>query len=206
MIFYYAPKTVSLASHITLEEVKATYETRVLDFSISEQRSDDYATINPKGRVPSLVTDAGIITETPAILAFIAQSYPDAGMVPKGDPFAFAKIQELNAYLCATVHVAHAHKHRGYRWVDDDAAIKAMQAKIPQTMSECFRLIESEMFKGPWVFGDQYTISDPYLFTVSNWLEGDGVDINDFPAIADFNRRMREREAVRKVIDLHGLS
>lgn len=205
MIFYYAPQTVSVASHITLNEVGANYETRVLNFGATEQQSDDYLQVNPKGRVPALVTDQGILTETPAILAFLGQSFPEANLILQNDPFAFAKIQEFNAYLCATVHVAHAHRMRGSRWVDDEAAMQSMQAKVPQTMSECFRLIESEMFNGPWVMGDHYTICDPYLFTISNWLEGDSVDINDFPTIADFNNRMRQREAVKPVLELHGL-
>lgn len=205
MIFYYAPQTVSVASHITLEEVSADYETRVLNFGATEQQSENYLTINPKARVPALVTDQGILTETPAILAFLAQAYPAANLAPVDDPFAFAKVQEFNAYLCATVHVAHAHRMRGSRWVDDEAAMQSMQAKVPQTMNECFRLIEAEMFKGPWVLGEQYTICDPYLFTISTWLEGDSVDINDFPVIAEFDQRMRQRDAVKPVLELHGL-
>lgn len=205
MIFYYAPKTVSVASHITLEEVAADYEPRTLNFSASEQRSGDYLKVNPKGRVPALVTAEGILTETPVILAYLAQTHPQAGLAKVDDAYEFAKIQEFNAYLCATVHVAHAHRVRGSRWVDDEAAIAAMQAKVPQTMGECFQLIEAELFQGPWVRGEQYSICDPYLFTISNWLEGDGVDINDFPAVADHNQRMRERKAVQSVLPLHDL-
>jgi len=203
MIFYYAPQTVSVASHIALEEAGADYEARTIDFRNTEQRSEQYLKINPKGRVPSLVTDRGIITETPAILAFIAQTHPAAKLAPLEDPFAFAEIQAFNNYLCATVHVAHAHKIRGIRWVDDQAAIEAMQKKVPQTMTECFNLIETEMFRGPWVMGEDYSISDCYLFTISRWLESDGVDINLFPKVTDHARRMRERPAVQRVLPLH---
>lgn len=205
MIFYYAPQTVSLASHIVLEEVGAQYETRVLDFAQAEQRSADYLKTNPKGRVPALLTPHGILTETPAILAFLAQSYPASNMAALEDPFQFAKMQEFNAYLCATVHVAHAHRVRGNRWVDDEAAIAAMQAKVPQTMSECFQLIEETMFKGPWVLGENYSVCDPYLFTISTWLKGDSVDVASFPTIAEFQGRMRERPTVQRVMQLHGL-
>lgn len=205
MLFYYAPKTVSVASHIALEEAGADYESRRLDFSVTEQQSEDYLKINPKGRVPALVTDQGIITETPAILAFIAQSYPEAKLAPLDDPFKFAKLQEFNNYLCSTVHVAHAHKIRGIRWVDDEAAMKAMQEKVPQTMSECFELIEDEMFAGPWVLGDDYSVCDCYVFTISSWLASDSVDINNFPKIAEHNVRMREKAPVQKVLAMHGL-
>src|SRR5881392_1463700 len=140
---YYAPNTCALASHIALEEAGASYETVRLNFKNEEQRKPDYLRINPKARVPSLVTDRGIITETPAILIYIAQSFPAAKLAPLGDPFALAKVQEFNSYLCATVHVAHAHRMRGYRWTDDPAAIEAMKKKAPAAVAECFTLIET---------------------------------------------------------------
>jgi glutathione S-transferase len=71
---YYAPHTCSLASHIALEEAGAAYSTVRIDFASTEQRSPEYLAINPKGRVPAMVTERGILTETPAMLAFIAQS------------------------------------------------------------------------------------------------------------------------------------
>ena len=205
MIFYYAPRTVSLAAHIALEEVQANYEARRLDFSATEQRSSQYLGINPKGRVPALDTGDGVLTETPAILGYLAQTHPQANLAPLDDPFRFARVQEFNSFLCATVHVAHAHRVRGSRWVDSDSAIKAMQAKVPNNMRDCFTLIEQTMFAGPWVQGEQYSICDPYLFTIASWLEGDGVDIRDFPAIDDHHARMRERPAVREVLQIHGL-
>lgn len=205
MIFYYAPKTVALAAHITLEEAQAEYEARRLDFSSQEQQSEYYLKINPKGRVPSLDTGAGILTETPAILAFIAQQWPDANLAPLQDNFQFAKIQEFNLYLCSTVHVAHAHRVRGSRWVDDEAAIKAMQRKVPQNMHDCFSLIENQLFQGPWLMGEHYTICDPYLFTIENWLAGDGVNMADFPKIAAHHERMRERPAVKEVLQVYDL-
>jgi glutathione S-transferase len=197
---YYAPNTCALASHIALEEVGADYATERLDFGANEQRQPAYLAINPKGRVPALATDRGVLTETPAMLAFIAQSYPQAGLAPLGDPFAFAAVQAFNSYLCSTVHVAHAHGRRGYRWADDEAAFEAMRRALPRSVGACFELIEREMLKGPWVMGESYTICDPYLFTVSKWLEGDGVDPAAVPRVVDHRRRMSERAAVRKVM------
>lgn len=205
MIFYYAPRTVSLASHIVLEELQADYEARRLDFTATEQRSARYLGINPKGRVPSLDTGHGILTETPAILVYLAQTHPEANLAPLADAFKFAKVQEFNLYLCATVHVAHAHRVRGSRWADSEDAIRAMQDKVPQNMRDCFALIERTMLTGPWVLGEQYSICDPYLFTLSGWLAGDGVEINEFPLINEHYARMRERPAVREVLQIHGL-
>ncbi len=118
LTLYYAPNTCALASRIALEEAGAAFEARRIDFANAEQAKPEYLAINPKGRVPALVAERGVLTETPAILAFIAQSYPEARLAPLDDPFAFAELQAFNNYLCATVHVAHAHRGRGYRWAD----------------------------------------------------------------------------------------
>ena len=200
LTLYYAPMTCALAAHIALEQAGAPYEAVRLDFIREEQRSAAYLEINPKGRVPALVTPRGVLTETPAILQFIAQSHPQAGLAPLDDAFALASVNSFNSYLCSTVHVAHAHRRRGHRWADDPAAIAAMQKKVPQTMGDCFELIEREFFQGPWVLGDRYSVSDAYLFTLAQWLEGDGVDIQRFPKVADHSRRMAEDPAVRKVL------
>ena len=200
MKLYYALGTCARASHIALEEAGAEYSTVRINFATHEQASPEYLAINPKGRVPSLVTDQGILTETPAMLAFIAQSFPKAKLAPLDDPFRFAEVQAFNSYLCSTVHVAHAHRMRGHRWVDDPAAMEAMKRKIPETVGACFELIESKMIRGPWVMGDSYTVCDPYLFTIAGWLEGDGVDVARFPKVKAHRDRMAERPAVGKVL------
>lgn len=200
---FYSPNSCALASHIALRESGATYEAVRVDFRANEQRQPAYLAINPKGRVPALITDKGVLTETPAILAFIAQSFPNARLAPLYDAFAFAQVQAFNSYLCSTVHVAHAHRLRGYRWVDDADAIAAMQKKVPQSVGECFELIERTMFIGPWVMGADYTICDPYLFTLSSWLEADSVDVTRFPKVKDHIRRMSERPTVKAVLAEH---
>ena len=200
LTLYYTPHTCALASHIALEEAGADYKAVRIDFASAQQRSPEYLAINPKGRVPSLVTDRGILTETPALLAFIAQSYPAARLAPLDDPFAFARVQSLNHYLCATLHVAHAHRMRGYRWADDPAAIEAMVRKAPEATAACWDLVEREMFVGPWALGETYTICDPYLFTIAQWWEADSVDPARFPKLADHRRRVAARPTVQRAI------
>lgn len=202
LTLHYAPGTCALASHIALEQAGADYAAVRVDFSRNEQRSADYLRLNPKGRVPVLVTDQGILTETPAILQYIAQSHPQSGLAPLDDHFALAQMNAFNSYLCATVHVAHAHGRRGYRWADDPAAIEAMKQKLPQTMGDCFALIEHELLRGPWVMGERYSVCDPYLFTLAQWLAGDGVDIARFPKVAEHHRRMATIPAVGRILAL----
>lgn len=111
-----------------------------------------------------------------------------------------ARMQDFNAYLCSTVHPAHAHKMRGARWSDDPAVIEALKIKVPQNMTDYFLLIEQDYLKGPWVMGDQFTVADCYLFTIANWLEGDGADISRLPRVLDHRARVAARPATRKVL------
>jgi glutathione S-transferase len=200
MDLYFAPGTIARASLIALHEAELPFTPKRLDFSKSQQQSPEYLAINPKGRVPALVTDAGILTETPAILAFIATLNPARRLAP-ADPFQFAKMQEFNSFLASTVHVNHAHRMRGSRWADQQTSFADMAAKVPQTMTTAFTLIETEYLAGPWVMGDQYTVADPYLFAISNWLAGDTVDIAQFPKAAAHFAAMNARPAVQKALN-----
>lgn len=203
--FYYAPLSCALASHIVLEHIGADYKTTKLNLKENDQQTPDYLAINPKGRVPALVTDRGILTETPAILLYLAQTYPVANMAPLADHFALAEMQAVNSWLCSTVHVHHAHSSRGRRWSDDLDAQKTMKAKVPQNMTDCAELIERQILKGPWVMGEQFTVADPYLFTITSWMKGDGVDLARFPRLTDHYKRMLEIPAVKKIAPLHGI-
>ena len=197
--FYTAPGTCALATHIALHEAGAEFDLVKLNIAAGQQQSPDYLRVNPKGRVPALATPQGVLTETPALLAFVAQSFPAAGLAPLDDPFAFARMQELASYLASTAHVAHAHKRRGARWADDPAAHEAMRAKVPQTMTVCAAYLEAQIV-GPWVAGERYSVVDGYLYTVGSWLEGDGVDMTRFPKLTAYLERVGQRDAVRRAV------
>jgi glutathione S-transferase len=197
---YYAPGTCALASHIALAEAGADYELERIDFASSQQRTPEYLAVNPKGRVPALVTPQGTLTETPAILVYVAQSFSEAGLAPLDDPFAFAKLQAFNSFLCSTLHINHAHGRRGARWADDEAAIESMKKKVPETVFASFEMIENGMLQGPWVMGEDYTVADGYLFTVAGWLESNSIDPARLPRVADHRKRMMDRPAVARAV------
>src|SRR5919108_4952485 len=99
LTFFFGPQSCALASHIALEEADADYKAIKLDLAAGDQRKPEFLKVNPKGRVPALATDRGILTENPAILAFIAQTHPAKKLAPLDDAYAFGKIQAFNSYL-----------------------------------------------------------------------------------------------------------
>jgi glutathione S-transferase len=168
-IFYYAKSSAAYAPHILLEETGLEYKAVRIDFQTKEQQSPAYLKINPKGRVPALITEKGILTETPA----------------------------------STVHVAHAHKHRGARWADDPLVHEAMRAKVTSNMTEYAQMIEEHYLKGPFVLGDRFSFCDPYMALVTRWFRDDGVDLDQFAKIKEHDILMRQRPSMQHVLELH---
>src|SRR6056297_2436895 len=199
MKLYYAKGTIATATAITLHEAGIAFEPVRIDFKTAEQKGPDYTAINPKGRVPALVTDQGILTETGAILEHIADIAPAAGLRPS-DPFEAAKMREAMCYLASTMHVNHAHKMRSHRWASEESSFADMKAKSVQTMTESATHVENHMLQGPYVLGETFSLADPYLYVACNWLEGDRVTVADYPKITAFIEAMRGRASVAQVI------
>ncbi len=196
---YYAPGTISIAVAIALEEAGLAFEAVKVDFKLAEQTLPDYLAINPKGRVPALVLEDGtILTETGALLDYIAAIAPSANLVPT-DPAQAAHMRSAMYYLASTMHVAHAHKMRGSRWADTQSSFEDMQAKVPQTMASCATYVEDQILHGAFVLGDRFSIADPYLFVVCNWLEGDNVKVSNYPKIQNFMTLMETRASVHTI-------
>ncbi|MEM1237776.1 MAG: glutathione S-transferase family protein [Pseudomonadota bacterium] len=188
---HYAPNTIAVASALALNETGQEHALVRVDFACAEQTKPAYHKVNPKGRVPALETEHGILTETIAILEYVG-----ASLVPD-DPWKAAKMREVMTYLATTAHVNHAHKMRGHRWADRTESWEDMTAKVPETMTASAAYLDA-MIAGPFVFGDALSLADPYLYAVAVWLEGDGVTVSDFPKISGFLEAMEARASVAK--------
>ncbi|CDZ61108.1 glutathione S-transferase family protein [Neorhizobium galegae] len=197
---FFSPNACSLASHIALAESGLPYEIKWVKFADKEQQSEAYLKINPKGRVPALAADRGIITESVAILAFIAQAAPEAKLAPLDDPFLFGKMQAFNAYIASTVHVAYAHWRRGYRWADNQSSFDDMVAKAPKVFHDSFQVIEDSLLEGPYVLGETYSVADAYLYLMTDWLANMKLDRADFPKVNAHYERMKQRPAVQRAL------
>ncbi|WP_298290656.1 glutathione S-transferase N-terminal domain-containing protein [uncultured Litoreibacter sp.] len=202
LTLHLAKGTVALAPHIALNEVGADFDLVWVDFAAKAQTKPDYLAINPKGRVPALMTENGVLTETAAMLNYIAALHPKAALTPE-DTWQRAKMEEVFLYLASTVHINHAHKMRGHRWSDDPATYPAMQAKVASNITENAALIESDYLKGPFVLGETFSNADIYLFTIARWFTGDGADMAAFPKLSAFLEMMQARPSVANALAMH---
>jgi len=202
LTLYYYEKSCSYAPHILLYETGADFLAKRINIDKSEQNSPNYLRINPKGRIPALKTQDGVLTENPAILLYIAQMYPEKQLAPK-EPYELAKAQELNMYIASTIHVGHAHKMRGSRWVDDQATLKDMSSKVAENMYSYAKVIEKNYFVGPWVLGEKFSMCDPYLALVSRWLINDGVSLDNFKKLKEHSEMMFTRFSVQETLKFY---
>ena len=88
----------------------------------------------------------------------------------------------------------------GTRWAYEASSFIDMQRKVPESVSACYDLIETRMLRGPWVMGNNYTIADPYLFTLAQWLEDDGVNPERIPRVIEHRYRMADQPGVKRAI------
>lgn len=193
---YCAPNSISVAVVIAMNEGMHWEPVRV-DFAAAEQTSPDYLALNPKGRVPVLVTPEGPLTETGAILEYLGETALPQ-LVPV-DPLQRARMREVMYFLGTTMHVNHAHSRRGYRWADQQSSYDDMRAKVPETMTASCAYLE-DLVQAPYLFGPEPTLADFYLYAIASWLEGDGVDTAAFPKLSTWKATMETRASVQKAM------
>ncbi len=201
LTLYYSPGACALASHIALEEAEAEYALVKVDLRKGEQRTPDYLAINPAGVTPALMTDKGVITENVAILAYVAQLYPPAGLADVDDPFAFAQTQRINAYLGSSLHPAIGRVIFSHPRLEGQAREDAVALALTK-----YDLVERHLLKGPWVAGDTFTVSDGYLSVFSRWArQADLLDKARFPKLNAHLDLVQSRDAVKRVLHQEGL-
>jgi len=201
LTLYYAPGACSLAPHVALEETQARFETVRLNLADGDQRGADYLAINPKGRVPTLIVDGRPLTEVIAIITYIHQRFPEAGVLPSRDPLLLARTYEVMTWLASTVHIAFAQITRPHRYVDDSAIAGALaqpgKARFLKALSALEELATSSE---SWLIGETFTAADAYALVIRRWAERIDVDLSAFPAWSAKGDKALERPSVIRAL------
>src|SRR5258708_5535293 len=143
LTFYFSPGTSSMAPHIALNEIGVPFESRSIELDGKENRTPAYLTLNPEGKVPTLVIDGTPLTEVAAILLYLAKRFPEAGLLPEGDILAEAQIVSWMSFVASTIHPA---RQQGV-------------ARSKQALA----IAEQKLAEGDWVLGT-YSIAAIHLF------------------------------------------
>lgn len=197
MKLYYEGRTAAVAPAIALLEAGLDHDLYHVNFKTVDQSKPAYLAINSKGLVPALeLNDGTVLTESGAILEYIAALAPDAKLIPT-DPLDAAYMRSVMYYVAATMHVAHTHKQRFHRWADKPESHQDMIAKVPETMAACAAYVDTQGLRGDYVCGDAFTLADAMLFFVCNLLDNDGVTVSDYPTVSAYMERMESRDSVK---------
>jgi glutathione S-transferase len=181
LVFYFAPGSSSMATHIALHEVDAAFEPRLLSFKAKEQQRPDYLALNSEGKVPALVIDGRVLTEVAATLYYLAKTYPAAGLWPQGGIAEEAQAVSWMSFIAATVHPARRAGEEAWRAV--------------------FRLCEQRLAGRDWAAGGHYSIADIHLFRLFwRFVDALGPDHASYPGLMAHYQRVMARPAVKKTI------
>jgi glutathione S-transferase len=199
---FISPGACATASHVALQEAGIPHEIRIVNLRTGEQRTPEYLAVNPAGVTPALQTDRGVITQNAAILAWVAQANPDAGLAPVDDAFAFARFNAFNGWLASSLHPALGKVLFSRPPLEGEArdqAIEQAQAKLD--------LAEAHYVEGPWVFGETWTLADGYLMVFERWSRQAGLlDATRYPKLNAHLDAVQQREAVQRTLSAEGLS
>lgn len=200
MKLYYAPGVCSLASHIVAHEAGIPLAIEKVDTKAGVTATGrDFAEINPKGYVPALEFAEGqVLTEGPAILQYLADQKPGSGLAPANGTLARYRLQEVLGYINSELH-------KSYSPLFNPATPEATREEREGYLRKRYAIVEATLAKQPWLLGDHFTAADAYLFVVTNWAKGVQLDLSEFPALVDFQKRVAARPAVQAAMAAEGL-
>ena len=200
MKLYYSPGACSLASHIVLREAGVSVDLEKVALATRTTESGaDFAAINPKGYVPALVLEDGsLLTEGVAIMQYVAEANPQAGLAPK-DALSRARVQEALNYLGTEVHKSFSPLFKP--WTTEEGKAQAREMVLKR-----LGLIETQLADGRnWLLGDAPTVADFYLFVITNWAGHVAVSLDGFPNLNALRARIAARPAVQAALKAEGL-
>jgi glutathione S-transferase len=198
MKLYYFPGACSLASHIVLEWLHEPYET--VRMSMQTIKKPAYLAINPAGTVPLLVHDDFALTETVAILGYLADLHPEAGLVGDGTPRGRAEVLRWLAFLNSDLHKSFKPIFNPSRFLRDSTRAEELQATARTHVRTYFERLDAHLAGRAWLGGDQRSVADPYLFVMWRWTDGTKVDVGDLRNLSRFAARMSDDPGVQTAI------
>ncbi len=195
MKLYFAPDTCSLSPHIVLQELGLPYElVRVNNRTKRTSTGEDFLAINPKGYVAALELETGeVLTEGPAIVQYLADLKPEAGLAPAAGTLARVRLQEWLNFITSEIH-------SGSSPLFNRALPEDVQAIFRDRLFRRLDFIEVNLASRDYLVGDGFTVADAYLFTVLGWMKGFSIDLDRWPAIALYVQRIDTRVSVQAAL------
>lgn len=200
MKLYYSPGACSLSPHIALQEAGLAY-TPVLASTKSHKLQDgtDFYTINPLGYVPVLELDDGTrLREGPAIVQYLADQAPHKNLAPAHGTLGRYRLQEWLTFIGTEIH-------KTFSPLFVPGTPEDYKPQVKQRLLARLQWVDSELAGKPYLMGEQFSVADAYLFTVTNWGQYVGLDISQLKNLVAYRERIAARPAVQAAMKAEGL-
>ncbi len=199
MKLYYSPGSCALGAHIALEEAGAKFEVQRVNLREGEQRKPEYLKINPKGKVPVLELDDGhLLTENPAIISYVADTHPQAGLLAAPGTWERARAQEWLAWCASAIHPAFGPVFHAGSVVDGEAAQADAKEKARAKVQKMLDSFDEQLAGKRFVLGDKFSAADVYTIVFARWARGNQINVGE--NIKASIKALLERPGVQRAI------
>ncbi|TKR33946.1 glutathione S-transferase family protein [Luteimonas gilva] len=203
MKLYYSPGACSLADHIVLEWIGKPYE--AVRVNREERKQPEFLKINPAGAVPVLEDGSWRLTQNAAILNFLADSFPEAGLGGDGTPKSRAEANRWLAFVNSDMHPAFKPLFGSTAYLGDEGAIEKSKADAKKKLRGMFATADAQLAGKDWLIG-QRSIADPYLFVLTRWAKANDIDLSGLSNLERFFAHMLADAHVQKAMKDEGLA
>lgn len=198
---YFAPQTCARVTLTALEETGAPFQTHLVAFMAGEHRSDAFLSVNPSGKVPALETAEGVIVQNGAILTYLAQEYPGAGLLPAPkDAAGRARILSELFRCSADLHPLVSRFVLPQMVSTNAKDAPGIRAKAAEVLGLQLAPIETRLRHDQWYLGASWSILDAYLAWIWFRITGSGFEADGFPAIAEHFARASDRPSAKAAL------
>lgn len=204
MKLYYSPGACSLADHIVLEWIGRPYE--AIKVTRENRKTPEFLAINPAGAVPALEHDGWVLTQNAAILNYLADLHPEAGLAGDGSARSRAEVNKWLAFSNSDVHPAFHPIFGSTAYLEDPAVVDRTKDAARAKIRGLYERADAHLQGREWLANDRRSIADPYLYVTYRWARGTGVDLSGLDRLAAFATRMEADPAVRKALKDEGLA
>jgi len=200
MKLFYSAGACSLSPHIVAREAGIDLKLQKVDTATKTMKVEgDFWEVNPKGYVPALELDNGeILTEVPAIVQYLADLAPKTKLAPQNGTWERVRLQEMLGYINSEIH-------KTFSPLFNPKVSAEVRKERTEYLTKRYPLLDKQLAGKKFLFGDQFTIADAYLFVVTNWAKATKVDLSSFTNIQSFQKRVAARPAVLAAMTAEGL-
>lgn len=198
---YYSPWACSLAPHVAFHELGIDFEAQRISFAGGDLTKPEFLKLNPLGAIPVIVTPEGQpLTEGAAILQYLGDLKPEAGLLPKAGTFERAFFNSRLSFVATEMHKGLGAFYSLRSMASTPAGQEEVRKFLVDSIGERLDIVDGWLTEQPYLTGPKYSLADAYLWVVLNWAEDVKVDLAKYAAIGAFMKRVEERPAVRKAL------